>query len=76
MVVEQSLERDQPLLDILVAVPVADLLGAGDDPAAKKPFHSVDGLTDFIVRSVDNIIEKKLRYEAKKFGNENGRNSS
>lgn len=71
--VQKRLERDEPLLYFLRAVPVlADFVFALGGPTAQENFHGVDGLADGIVGGVDYVVEEELWDEAEDLGEEDG----
>lgn len=72
---KEGLERDQPLLKLLVCrvcplgLPLETRLG----PAIEKVFHRVYRAPNTIVGNVDRVIEKEMGRERKNLWDENGR---
>lgn len=58
--IEQGLERDEPLLNFLCAVPVC--VGGATDrgPAFEELLHGVHGLFDGIVGGVNDVVKEEL----------------
>ena len=73
MDLKEGLERDQPLLELLVrrVCPLALALETRIGPAIEEVFHRVYRAPDAIICNVDRVIEKEMWREGNNFWDEN-----